>query len=65
LNKSENRWIRVEQEGERGREGSHYVKGEGNGEKGEKRVQGNSPRCPSTTPIIKGVSFKLLYRVII
>jgi hypothetical protein len=49
----------------RGREGSHYVKGEGNGEKGEKRVQGNSPRCPSTTTLIKGVSFKLLYRVII
>jgi hypothetical protein len=49
----------------REREGSHYVKGEGNGEKGEKRVQGNSPRCPSTTTLIKGVSFKLLYRVII
>jgi hypothetical protein len=32
------------------------VKGEGNGEKGEKRVQGNSPRCPSTTTLIKGVS---------
>jgi hypothetical protein len=61
LNKSENRWIRVEQEGERG----VTVKGEGNGEKGEKRVQGNSPRCPSTTTLIKGVSFKLLYRVII
>jgi len=54
-NKSENRWIRVEQERDSEREGSHHVKGEGDGGKGEKRVQGKFTRCPSTTTLIKGV----------
>jgi hypothetical protein len=42
--------------GTEGEGGESLGKRSKNGEKGEKRVQGKSPRCPSTTTLIKGVS---------